>query len=189
MSDGLSIILLGQAVDNLKAEVSRLTAELAARTEERDELAKDRRADGVDLGRLRVDLRARTEERGTAIKALCNIADALFPDSPMESRYAEVDLDAMGACQIIRRMREERDELAAALAFAVECARAAGYTGTLREPPVALAAVKARAKAEGLREAAETFSLESQPFKLWHPHDVADELDRMAAQGEGKSPA
>jgi hypothetical protein len=126
----------------------------------------------------------------TVIAQLCDSTVDLREEvARLEDALQAAQSQIAASQQIIRRMREERDELAAALAFAVECARAAGYTGTLREPPVALAAVKARAKAEGLREAAETFSLESQPFKLWHPHDVADELDRMAAQGEGKSPA
>ena len=131
------------------------------------------------------------------IRLLCEQQDQLNEEARKQKAEVSRLKAELASCQglldrsiaELAARTEERAELAAALAFAVECARAAGYTGTLREPPVALAAVKARAKAEGLREAAETFSLESQPFKLWHPHDVADELDRMAAQGEGKSPA
>jgi hypothetical protein len=42
---------------------------------------------------------------------VANLADALCPDSPPESAKAEFTLDAMGACQIIRRLRAEREGL------------------------------------------------------------------------------
>ena len=36
-----------------------------------------------------------------------NVAEALFPNSPKDSAEAEFALDAMGACQVIRRLRSE----------------------------------------------------------------------------------
>ena len=72
----------------------------------------------------------------TAIAQLC--------ESTVDLREEVVRLeDALQAAQLqlarstaeLAGRTKERDELAAALAFAVECARAAGYTGTLRDPP------------------------------------------------------
>jgi hypothetical protein len=40
-----------------------------------------------------------------------NVAAALCPNSPPESREAEFDLDGMGACKIITRIREENAAL------------------------------------------------------------------------------
>ncbi len=51
---------------------------------------------------------------------IANLASALCPDSPAESAQAEFALDAMGACQIIRRIRAERDQLRAAQKACIE---------------------------------------------------------------------
>jgi hypothetical protein len=40
-----------------------------------------------------------------------NLAAALMPDSPIENACAEFDIDAMGACQIIRRLRTGSETL------------------------------------------------------------------------------
>ena len=93
------------------------------------------------------------------IRLLCEQQDQLNEEARKQKAEVSRLKAELASCQglldrsiaELAARTEERAELAAALAFAVECARAAGYTGTLREPPVALAAVKARAKAEGLR--------------------------------------
>ena len=118
------------------------------------------------LHRSNAELAERTEERTVAIKALCHIADALLPDSPVESRYAEVAQDAMGACQIIRRMRS------------FDAAHDAAVT----------ARAKAEGELRGIRKAASVFRLMDEDSKLWHPYQIADRLNRMAAQAEGEAP-
>ena len=93
------------------------------------------------------------------IRLLCEQQDQLNEEARKQKAEVSRLKAELASCQglldrsiaELAARTEERAELAAALAFAVECARAAGYTGTLREPPVALAAVTARAKAEGLR--------------------------------------
>ena len=93
------------------------------------------------------------------IRLLCEQQDQLNEEARKQKAEVSRLKAELASCQglldrsiaELAARTEERAELAAALAFAVECARAAGYTGTLREPPVALATVQARAKAEGLR--------------------------------------
>jgi hypothetical protein len=45
------------------------------------------------------------------VEILKNLANALFPDSPLDSALAEFALDAMGACQVIRRLRADKKRL------------------------------------------------------------------------------
>ena len=119
------------------------------------------------LHRSNAELAERTEERTVAIKALCHIADALLPDSPVESRYAEVAQDAMGACQIIRRMRS----FDAAHDAAVK------------------ARAKAEGRAEGLREAAGILGAARQMSMYGPPNEhfrwAEAKFLKMAAQGGG----
>lgn len=50
---------------------------------------------------------ARCDELREAFRvAIGNLARELFPNSPQDSAMAEFDLDAMGACQVLRRWRE-----------------------------------------------------------------------------------
>ena len=49
-----------------------------------------------------------------------NISEALFPDSLRDSRIAEFLLDGMGACQVIERLRAERDALQSKISMAQE---------------------------------------------------------------------
>jgi hypothetical protein len=120
MSDEFTVSdMLDQLEGNLKiagdgllmaqSKVSRLTTELAARTEE---LAASKAIER-DLLAVTEDYKARekarTAERDAARESLLNVAKELCPGSPEDSQRAEVDIDAMGACQIIRRMRKERD--------------------------------------------------------------------------------
>ena len=91
MSDGLSIILLGQAVDNLKAEVSRLTAalascqglldnstaELATRTQERDAARKERNDYLTVLGQVDDQLPNPGGDPANGVKRLIKERDGL----------------------------------------------------------------------------------------------------------------
>lgn len=167
------------------------------------------------LRRSNDELAEMTEERMVAIKALCHIADALLPDSPVESRYAEVAQDAMGACQIIRRMREGRDGLAALMLTlnALACYdKRHSWASLCDEQRTAIsqladsvqqaataclaahdAAVKARAKAEGraegLREAAGILGAARQMSMYGPPNEhfrwAEAKFLKMAAQGGG----
>lgn len=60
-------------------------------------------ANTTEAIRQRDEARATIQRHSAVIDNLC---EALMPDSPLESARAEFDLDAMGACQIIRRHRE-----------------------------------------------------------------------------------
>lgn len=87
---------------DLRAKLAARTAELAASKA----IVRDVLAVAEDY---KAREKARTEERDAARESLLNVAKELCPGSPEDSQRAEVDIDAMGACQIIRRMREKRD--------------------------------------------------------------------------------
>lgn len=78
------------------------------------------------------ELTRQLEEARREVAAMVrNLATALCPDSPIESAEAEFDLDAMGACQIIKRHRQQAKE-SLSLHAAIE---AAPHAVLVEEPP------------------------------------------------------
>lgn len=65
-----------------------------------------------EIEQLRAELTEARKEHATVIG---NLAAALFPNSPKDSTEAEFMLDAMGACQAIRRLRSDRADRRAIL--------------------------------------------------------------------------
>jgi hypothetical protein len=66
--------------------------------------------DAVEIHRALLELRECRAEIGWHRIAVKSLALSLFPDSPLNSAIAEFDLDAMGACQVIRRLRADLAE-------------------------------------------------------------------------------
>ena len=156
----------GRRNESLRAEVARLTAELAS-------------CQGL-LDNSKAELEERTEERDAAL-TLAEPLDRLYEWAKRTIRAdLHSPLEIMGEYE---SLREERDRMAAALVTLhelmveitkdeIECAQSddgfavKGWIKVIRlkyqavdalleNPSAILAAVKARAKAEGLREAAE----------------------------------
>lgn len=66
-----------------------------------------------EIAQLRAQLAAAKEEHEAIIG---NLALSLFPNSPPDSARAEFMLDAMGACQVIDRIKADRQRLTTELA-------------------------------------------------------------------------
>lgn len=96
----LSVIRCGEKMlhSDEEANVRRIIEELGKHELEERETAAER-------DRLKAEIHSMIE----------NLATSLFPDSPIESARAEFMFTADGACQVIRKYREERDRLRALL--------------------------------------------------------------------------
>ena len=168
------------------------------------------------VARLTAEVEARTEERDAAL-TLAEPLDRLYEWAKRTIRAdLHSPLEIMGEYE---SLREERDRMAAALVTLhelmveitkdeIECAQSddgfavKGWIKVIRlkyqavdalleNPSAILAAVKARAKAEGLREAAEKFSERAHTFPLGSSAGMnllaaAVDLAAMAAQAEGE---
>ncbi len=140
-----------------------------------------------EVDRLAAELAARTEERDAAL-TLAEPLDRLYEWAKRTIRAdLHSPLEVMGEYE---SLREERDGFAAALRRVLdedEARHPGDFIGV--NPAACLDVVQARAKSEGLREAAKR-AREIANSGVWRYAGLtADELDRMAAQAEKENHA